>query len=133
MQSRVKLHTWRAGIKQRTLEHELRQDQVLCTPHPCPQGVPTEISRPFLHKRTQEMRAELGQAQEKVHEIEHGLRTAERNLDGESSRSERNDQKSSMPCQQDQLTSRRHKKIPTNKGGHANGYAWNAPQIRISN
>jgi hypothetical protein len=63
------------------------------------------------------MRAELGQAQDKVREMQHGLRTTERNLDvSRLDQQEMNKSLSCHICQQDRLTSRSHKKYQTNKG-----------------
>ncbi len=90
LRSRDKLDAWKLQMKDRFMKRSLQQEQVCfvtttLNPNPNPNPNPHPYANPNHHPdpqlRAAEMCKELAEAKDKVTQMEHVVRTAERNVD----------------------------------------------------
>jgi hypothetical protein len=90
LRSRDKLDAWKLQMKDRFMKRSLQQEQVCfvtttLNPNPNPNPKPNRYANPNYHPdpqlRAAEMCKELAEAKDKVTQMEHVVRTAERNVD----------------------------------------------------
>ncbi len=90
LRSREKLDAWKLQMKDRFMNQSLQQEQVwfvttTLKPNPNPNPNPHPYANPNHHPdpqlRAAEMCKELAEAKDKVTQMEHVVRTAERNVD----------------------------------------------------